>query len=124
MDKQWIDVSDKNIYTLSNNGEFTKVNKLLRRKENSSVYHIVTKSGNELKATSDHITILDDGTELKVSELKIGDKLPISKYSTFNNKTKTDSSDILDKNDINYGNIVSIEQEPYNDWVYDFETAE
>ena len=122
MDKQWIDVSDKNIYTLSNNGEFTKVNKLLRRKENSNIYHVITKSGNELKATSDHITILDDGTELKVSELKIGDKLPISKYSIFNNKTKTDSSDILDKNDINYGNIVSIEQEPYNDWVYDFET--
>ena len=99
LDKQWIDVSDKNIYTLSNNGEFTKVNKLLRRKENSNIYHVTTKSGNELRATSDHKTILNDGTELKVSDLKIGDKLPIAKYPAFNRKKEINLIDVLDEND-------------------------
>lgn len=99
LDKQWIDVSDKNIYTLSNNGEFTKVNKLLRRKENSNIYHITTKSGNELRATSDHKTILNDGTELRVADLKVGNKLPIAKYPIFNRKKEINLIDILDEND-------------------------
>lgn len=91
-EKEWADVSNENLSVLSKDGEYTKLNKLLRRKHDDYIYDIVTKDGYQLSATSDHVMVITDKDgkleTKKVKDLTIGDEIPLGRYNNdmFNGK--------------------------------------
>lgn len=79
-----VDVSHCGFSILSKGGKFTPIKKLMRRNNTEDIYHIVTKSGRFIDATSDHIlevTREDDSVkELTVKELVEGDEIPVPEF--------------------------------------------
>lgn len=80
LNQEWVDVKSNNLFALSKNAKYTKINKILRRKHQGDIYKVKLKNGYELKLTSDHIAVLDDFSEKKVSDLQIKDRLPFAEY--------------------------------------------
>lgn len=80
LNQEWVDVTSNNLFALSKNAKYTKINAVLRKKHQGDIYKITLKNGYELKLTGDHIAILDDFSEKKVSDLQIKDRLPFAEY--------------------------------------------
>lgn len=66
-DWEYVDISDKNIQVLEDKGKFVKINKLMRRKYNDTIYELTTKSGKKIKCSKDHIfKVMYKGRSLEV----------------------------------------------------------
>ena len=64
---EYKDISDRNIKVLENNSNFVKVNKIMKRKYNKSIYNITTASGLNIKCSEDHkFKVLYKGREIEV----------------------------------------------------------
>jgi DNA polymerase elongation subunit (family B) len=105
------DIEGKTYYT-PNNDYYTeteqgptKINLIMEHYTNNHIYKITTKSGSSVCVTSDHSMILADGTPIKPTDLKLGDKL------------------LTTDNSIDDGLIICMEDlGPYEGEVYDLTT--
>lgn len=75
-----IDMSSTDLKTLSKDGKFTKVNKIMRRRHSDTIYRFILKNGGVFEATGDHQVLLVDGTVKNASSVDIGDEFPIAVY--------------------------------------------
>ena len=73
-----VDVSHKDWKTLSKNGDYTKINKVMRRPQSSGILKITTKDGKVLRASEDHVFVTVDGKEKTAKKLQVGDELPVA----------------------------------------------
>jgi anaerobic ribonucleoside-triphosphate reductase len=89
---EWEYSNVENLDVLENEGNFVKVNKIMRRKYNDDIYEIKTKSGKSVRVSKDHIfKVLFKGREIEVKakDLQLYDTvfntqiygLPINKES-------------------------------------------
>ena len=110
INNEWIRVYDKKWMAKTKKSRQTQIKAVMRRKHDGVVYHITLENGLEIKLTGDHTAIvMPQYKEKKVADLVIGDELPLAdcEPEEFNPTSK----------------IVSIVQEQYKGFVYDFETV-
>lgn len=80
-DWEYINVEDLNLKVYED-GSFIKINKLYRRKYNSSIYKISTKDGYMATVSKDHIfkqSINELSLEVSAENLKVGDSVVMNK---------------------------------------------
>ena len=69
-------------FMIAEDGGFVPIRKLMRRRENDSIYKLTLESGIQIEATREHIfkVLGEPGEGLKqTSELVVGDELPLAK---------------------------------------------
>lgn len=85
------------------NGKFTKVNRLFRRKYKNDIYELKTKSGKRLRVSEDHlikVMFRDREIEVKAKDLLIGDTV----FNTEFNSIPVDKK----SNDYEMGQLIGI----------------
>ena len=75
-----VDVSDEGLETLSKDGAYTKIKKVLRRPQSSDILKIMTRDGKILRASDDHVFVTVDGEEKPAKNLCVGDELPVAVF--------------------------------------------
>ena len=102
------------IETYSDKG-WTPIKYMMKHYTNNNIYKIITNNGS-VKVTSDHSCILNNGTIIKPTDLKIGDKLLIAQLDD-------ELKNIIKINNYNDGEIIDIiKMKKTYEFVYDFET--
>lgn len=99
---------------LSENYEWTPLVRSWRRMETSKILHFKTAT-TDLRVTENHrIPIIRDGQriELLAKDIRVGDEF-----------IKVSFTSVLEQNASTRITITEILEEPYNDYVYDFETG-
>jgi hypothetical protein len=100
------------IETYSDKG-WTPIRYMMKHYTNKKIYKIIAKCGS-VKVTTDHSCILNNGTIIRPTELKIGDVLLTAKLNDELNKIIKINND---------GTIIDIiKLDTTNNYVYDFET--
>ena len=100
-----IDVSHKNWETLSQNGEYTKINKVMRRPQSSGILKITTKDGKVLRASEDHIFVTVDGKEKEAKKLRVGEELPVAVFPKHFLPSASEDINLIDLFDHDLGKI-------------------
>jgi len=106
-----IEIYEGGVGEIKVNG-FTSITKLIRR-ETRNIYTIKTKN-NEITCSPEHIFLLDTFNQIRVNNLKLGDKIKLS-------KTPKDYLD-LGNSDINNEEIIELKKNYKRCNVYDVET--
>jgi intein/homing endonuclease len=85
IDKKLYSTPDKDVYVWSN-GEWVKVRRVMKHKFNKKIYRIKIKDS-YVKVTQDHSLFLENGEEVRPSEIEVGNRILRSKLPEieFNN---------------------------------------
>jgi len=78
-DESFIDVSDQELFFMTSKGP-QRINIVTRKRSDPTMYKITTKRGKEIVTSKDHKIMVFNGSipsEVRASDLKIGDKLQI-----------------------------------------------
>jgi hypothetical protein len=99
--------------TLSRDGKFTKIKKVMRRRQDGEINHITFKNGQVLDCTDDHQMFMIDKSVKDAKDLVVGDEIPEEVPAEKSGRSVYVAHP---------GKITSIKRKEYHAYVYDFET--